>query len=258
MLFSKIVKNGSKCVYKCICLIKKLFSNSRDAKESNISIFVNNNNPGENNADLCFPSQRVNSSSPTPAIKYLGVYFDCDLNFKFHLRFISGKTSRALHILRTCKNILSPKALKTLCYSLVHCHLIYGNQIWSYASTGIISELFRKQKAVIQVITNSRYNQHTEPLFKKLNFLPLPKLCEYFKLQFVQNLSKDSFHLLLIISGSLMKREDLKLSHWFCVTMMNFICLHPDCILLIISLYTRFQELGLIFIMRTLSLFVMS
>ena len=112
--------------------------------------------------------------------------FDCDLNFKFHIRFISGKISRALYILRTCKNILSPKALKTLYYSLVHCHLIYGNQIWSSASSGIISELFRKQKAAIRVITNSRYNQHTEPLFKELNILPLPKLCEYFKLQFVQ------------------------------------------------------------------------
>ncbi len=30
-----------------------------------------------------------------------------------------------------------------------------------------------------------------------------------------KDLSKDSFHLLLIISGSLMKREDLKLSQWF-------------------------------------------
>jgi len=163
-----------------------LFSNSRDAKESNISIFVNNNNPGEDSADLCIPIQRVSSTSPTPAIKYLGVYFDCDLNFKFHIRFICGKISRALYILRTCKNILSPKALKTLYYSLVHCHLIYGNQIWSSASSGVISELFRKQKAAIRVITNSRYNQHTEPLFKAANILPLPKLCEYFKLQFVQ------------------------------------------------------------------------
>jgi hypothetical protein len=163
-----------------------LFSNSRDAKESNISIFVNNNNPGEDSADLCIPIQRVSSTSPTPAIKYLGVYFDCDLNFKFHIRFICGKISRALYILRTCKNILSPKALKTLYYSLVHCHLIYGNQIWSSASSGVISELFRKQKAAIRVITNSRYNQHIEPLFKASNILPLPKLCEYFKLQFVQ------------------------------------------------------------------------
>ena len=31
------------------------------------------------------------------------------------------------------------------------------------------------------------YNAHTEPLFKKLNVLPLPKLCLFFKLQFFQH-----------------------------------------------------------------------
>jgi hypothetical protein len=163
-----------------------LFSNSRDAKESNISIFVNNNNHGSDNPDLCIPIERITTHSPVPAVKYLGVYFDCELNFKYHIRFICGKVSRALYMLRTCKNFLSHKALKTLYYSLVHCHLVYGNQIWSAASSGVLTELFRKQKAAIRVITNSRYNQHTEPLFKTTNILPLPNLCEFFKLQFVQ------------------------------------------------------------------------
>ncbi len=49
-----------------------------------------------------------------------------------------------------------------------------------------ISELFRKQKAAIRIITNSRYNQHTEPLFKGTNILPLPNLCDFFKLPFMQ------------------------------------------------------------------------
>jgi hypothetical protein len=89
-------------------------------------------------------------------------------------------------MLRTCKNLLSQKALKTLSYSLVHCHLVYGIQIWSSASAGAISELFRQQKAAIWIITNSRYNQHTEPLFKGTNILPLPNLCDFFKLQFMQ------------------------------------------------------------------------
>jgi hypothetical protein len=163
-----------------------LFSNSRDAKESDISIFVNNNNPGEDNPDLCIPIVRITSQSPVPAVKYLGVYFDCELNFKYQIRSICGKISRALYMLRTGKNFLSPKALKTLYYSLVHCHLVYGNQIWSSTSSGVITELFRKQKAAIRVITNSRYNQHTEPLFKTSNILPLPNLCDFFKLQFVQ------------------------------------------------------------------------
>jgi hypothetical protein len=50
----------------------------------------------------------------------------------------------------------------------------------------MITELFRKQKAAIRVITNSRYNQHTEPLFKCLKILSLPSLSEFFRLQFIQ------------------------------------------------------------------------
>ena len=163
-----------------------LFTNSRDAKEGEISIFVNNNNPGKNNPDLCIPIERVTSQSAVPAVKFLGVYFDCELNFKFHIRTVCSKVSRALFMLRTCKNFLSQNALKTLYYSLIHCHLVYGNQIWSAATEGMITELFRKQKAAIRVITNSRYNQHTEPLFKCMKILSLPSLCEFFRLQFIQ------------------------------------------------------------------------
>ena len=35
------------------------------------------------------------------------------------------------------------------------------------------------------ILTLSEYNSHTEPLFKKVEILTLPKLIEYFKLQFM-------------------------------------------------------------------------
>jgi hypothetical protein len=69
---------------------------------------------------------------------------------------------------------------------MVHCHLVYGNPIWSCAPAGTLIELYRKQKAAVRIISNSKYNAHTEPLFKKLNILPLPLLSDYFKLQFIQ------------------------------------------------------------------------
>jgi hypothetical protein len=89
-------------------------------------------------------------------------------------------------MLRSCKNVLSPTALKTLYYSLIHCHLVYGNQIWSSASAAAITELSSKHKSAIRIITNSRYNQHTEPLFKTMKILPLNYLSEFFRLQFMQ------------------------------------------------------------------------
>jgi hypothetical protein len=82
--------------------------------------------------------------------------------------------------------ILSANSLKTLYYSMVHCHLVYGNHIWGCANSSVLTELFRKQKAAVRLISNSCYRAHTEPIFKSLNTLPLPSLIEYFKLQFMQ------------------------------------------------------------------------
>ena len=74
---------------------------------------------------------RVDVNYLTPAIRFLGVFFDLNLNFKYHVDLIISKVSRALNILRTVKNVLTEKALKSLYYSLIHCHLIYSMPIWS-------------------------------------------------------------------------------------------------------------------------------
>jgi hypothetical protein len=116
----------------------------------------------------------------------LGVYFIVELNIKHHFKTICTRVTRALYMLRTCKNFLSEKSLKTLYYSLVHCHLVYGNQIWGCANESVITDLYCKQKASVRIISNSSYRVHTEPIFKILNILPLSSLIEFFKLQFIR------------------------------------------------------------------------
>jgi hypothetical protein len=71
-------------------------------------------------------------------------------------------------------------------YSLVHCHLAYGNHIWGCANSSFLTVLYRKQKEAVRIISNSGYRAHTEPIFKRLNILPLLSLIEFFKLQFMQ------------------------------------------------------------------------
>ena len=42
------------------------------------------------------------------------------------------------------------------------------------------------QKKAIRIVAGMSYNSHTEPLFKKLQVLPLPDLITYTKIQFMQ------------------------------------------------------------------------
>jgi len=153
------------------------------------TLHINNNNLRENLPQHINTLSRISDTDSLPAIKYLGVYFDQNLNFKCHISHISKKLSYALYALRQVKNFLPPVALKTLYYSLFHCHLIYAIEIWSNVPDSLLKPLVAKQKAAIRLLSNQSYNAHTEPLFKALSILPLHDLITHAKLKFFH-----SFH----------------------------------------------------------------
>jgi hypothetical protein len=163
-----------------------------------LEIFIDNNNFHELYSDgLKTPIQCINNLQ-TAKVKFLGVLFDPNLNFRLHIKSISAITSCSLFHLRAARNVLSKEALITLYYSMIHSHLIYAIQIWSCTSPSILSELVVKQKMAIRVIHNSSYNAHTESLFKSSSILPLNSLIEYFKIHFMYlftfKLLPDSFN----------------------------------------------------------------
>jgi hypothetical protein len=155
-----------------------IISNSRQVHVTPTQIFINNNNADQNEQGLIHEIKRVLPSDDVPAIKYLGVYFDPNLNFKYHVRQLSVKLSRALFQIRRVKNLLSKEALKTLYFSLFHCHINYAIEIWSLAPKSSINELFIKQKAIIRIVSGAKYNSHTAPLFKELKILQLHNLIQ--------------------------------------------------------------------------------
>ena len=165
-----------------------LFSTSQVAQQLDIKLFINNNSPDSPNANqnLIGRMERITALSKTPAMKFLGVYFDPALNFQFHIKQIFSNISKRLYIIRTVKNILNKKALKALYYTLIHCHLIYAIQIWSCCSKKLVNDLFSKQKTAVRLVEGLKYNAHTEPTFKKLKILPLPSLVDFFVIQFMQ------------------------------------------------------------------------
>jgi len=48
-----------------------------------------------------------------------------------------------------------------------------------------LKPLVKLQKTAIRIISSAPHNAHTEPLFKKLNILPLHLLIDFFKIQFM-------------------------------------------------------------------------
>ena len=127
-----------------------LFSPNRNHNPTNINIVIDNNNipPTDPfyNPNLILPVMQITSQSPVPAVKFLGVFIDPKLDFKYHVNYVSGKISTAMYFLRTAQNFLTPAALKALYFTLVHCHLIYALPIWSCTTPNNLSVIIKKTK----------------------------------------------------------------------------------------------------------------
>ncbi len=108
-----------------------------------------------------------------PAIRYLGVYFDPQLNFKYHISTIVNKISKVLYFYRQAKNVLTFKAKRFLYFSSIHSNLIFAIHIWSCTTETSLNPLIIKHKMAIRILNDATYNAHTEPLFKSCGILPL-------------------------------------------------------------------------------------
>ena len=70
-----------------------VLSSSQQVQELKTSFFINNNNSISNDLNLFSEISRIFPDDKTPAIKYLGFFFDPNVNFKFHIQSISTKLS---------------------------------------------------------------------------------------------------------------------------------------------------------------------
>jgi hypothetical protein len=126
-----------------------LFSNSNAIKAHPPKLFINQNKKhGPINNELIFPLEKL---------------------------------SKMLYFFRQAKNILTPRAKK------FHSHLVFRIQVWSCKHESNLNPLFIKQKAAKRILNDSKDNTHTEPIFKMLGILPLPLLCQFFKVQFIHS-----------------------------------------------------------------------
>ena len=104
-------------------------------------------------------------------VKFLGMQIDENLNWHEHIINTMNKIAKTLYIIKMVKNILPKQNLKTLYQTLIQPHLNYGISFWGGTHESHINKLVIQQKKIIRMITNSKYNDHTDPLFKRLKLL---------------------------------------------------------------------------------------
>ena len=96
---------------------------------------------------------------------FLGLNIDENLNWKYHVNVVSNKIAKYCGILNKLKKYLPTRIMRILVFSMVHSTINYCSLPW-----GLKCERVSKlQKKIIRIISKSKYNSHTEPLFKQLN-----------------------------------------------------------------------------------------
>ena len=117
--------------------------------------------------------ERITDNS---SFKLVGVHIDPKLTWKNHITHIRSKIGQALSLIIRSKNYL-PKEIKTVLFkSLIQSHIEYCLPIWGNALQIHMKPLEILQRKAIRVVTNSKYNSHTQPLFHKVKSLTIKDL----------------------------------------------------------------------------------
>ena len=105
------------------------------------------------------------------SIRYLGILIDLNLNWKCHITHICKNILRDIGLLSKIRYYVENHILAMLYYSLIHPFLIYGLIAWGNIYPTNTKKIVTLQKKAICIITFSRFDDHTSPLFKQLYLL---------------------------------------------------------------------------------------
>ena len=94
----------------------------------------------------------------------MDLYIDSNLSWKNHVDYICKKVKRSVGILSKLCHFVTFYILKTMYYTLIYPFLIYGTTL---------NSLYILQKRQARIITFANFDDHSNPIFKGLNFIKL-------------------------------------------------------------------------------------
>ena len=122
------------------------------------------------------------------SFNFLGIYLHEHLRWEHHINKVSNKISQTIGIMNKLKHFIPSDILKIIYNSLVLPHLHYGILLWGYST----ERLFKLQKKSIRIISSSKYNAHTEPLFKTLEIIKIHDIHKLQQYKFIHKLFNDN------------------------------------------------------------------
>ncbi len=106
---------------------------------------------------------------------FLGLTINEHLNWKSHTDKLSNKISKTMGVLNKLKHFVPLNARVMIYNSLILSHLNYCILAWGYRC----ERISKVQKRIVRILSISKYNAHTEPIFKLLSLLKVNDIFFY-------------------------------------------------------------------------------
>ena len=121
------------------------------------------------------PKIKINGKrlTPSPFIKYLGVYIDEHLTWHKQVSELSLKLRRANGALSKIRHFVPLNTLLNIYHALFNSHLIYACQAWGQCETSITKRTFILQKSAMRLMSFSPFQSPSSPLF---SLFRIPKI----------------------------------------------------------------------------------
>ena len=112
-------------------------------------------------------------------IKYLGIIFDSHRNWKKHIHELGKRISKSIIILPKIRHFVSIDILIQLYYCFVYSRITYGILVWGNTYETSLKSLTALQNKAIRIITFSKRDEHSNPLYAKLKLLKIKDLVHF-------------------------------------------------------------------------------
>ena len=111
---------------------------------------------------------------------FLGLTINENLTWKNHIDKVANKISKSMGILNKLKHFLPQTALLQIYNSLILSHINFCILAWG----NNCERITKIQKKIVRIISLSKYNAHTEPIFKQLSLLKVSDILKLHVLKF--------------------------------------------------------------------------
>ena len=159
--------------------------------------------------DCDIPQLEINNTpiERVTEFNFLGITINEFMNWGSHSVKIANKICRSLGVMNCLKRYLPLSALKIMYDSLILSHIQFGITCWGF-EWGRLAKLLKR---AVRIITNSKYNAHTEPLFKDLHLMKITDIfdvqCMKFWYKFSNKTLPNYFRYMFQYNSSLYETE---------------------------------------------------